>query len=100
MQKWERKLVIIKWLGSTHYLMWHLEMGRNWYNLHKWMKFVQSTKIQHNEIYRETWIIPGTMVINQINVFINRRLHSIKDVKSMQGPNCDTDHALITVKQK
>ena len=93
MQKWGKKFVTIKWLGSILYMMWHIEIGRNQYNLHKWsLYWVQ--KYKHIKIHKEAWIIPGTMVTNQM-------FQSTQDYpQPMQGPNCDTDHVLVTVKHK
>jgi hypothetical protein len=64
--------------------------------------YVVCTKYEHKRIHKGTWIIPGTMATNQTHhVLINkRRLSSIKDVWSMQGPNCDSDQFLARVKYK
>lgn len=64
--------------------------------------FVVRRKCAHKEICKGTWIVSRTMETNQLDyVLINKRgFSSIKDVRSMQVPNCDSDRFLLRVKYR
>jgi len=63
--------------------------------------YVMCINHECKKVHKGTWIISGTMATNQTHhVLINKRLSSIKDVWSMQGPNCDSDHFLARMKYK
>jgi len=51
----------------------------------------------HPNIHEHTWISPDVKTHNQMdNILIDRRLHSsIRDVRSIRGADCDTDHCLV-----
>jgi hypothetical protein len=65
---------------------------------------VMSTKFQHKQIHTGTWKSPDQNTKNQIDhVLIKQnRKEVIEDVRSLQGPNIDSDHFLfkVTLKQK
>ena len=61
---------------------------------------ISSTKFQHTRIHKGTWKAPGQDICNQIDhVLINkRRAAKITDVRTLRGPNCDSDHYLVRTK--
>ena len=67
------------------------------------MKIV-STYYQHKRIHTGTWTSPDCKTLNQIDhVMVDaRRKDVVEDVRTMRGPNCDSDHFLVKtiIKQK
>jgi endonuclease/exonuclease/phosphatase family metal-dependent hydrolase len=65
---------------------------------------VISTQCQHKNIHKETWRSPDHNTINQIDhVIVNQnKKEVIEDVRSLRGPNIDSDYFLLkaTIKQK
>jgi len=61
---------------------------------------ISNTKFQHRIIHKGTWKAPGQDICNQIeHVLINKRGASvITDVRTLRGPNCDSDHYLVRTK--
>jgi hypothetical protein len=61
---------------------------------------ISGTKFQHRRIYKGTWKVPGQDICNQIDhILINkRRASTITDVRTLRGPNCDSDHYLVRTK--
>jgi hypothetical protein len=63
---------------------------------------ISSTKLHHRRIHKGTWKAPGQDMCNQIDhVLINkRRASTITDVRTLRGPNCnsDLDHYLVRKK--
>jgi hypothetical protein len=58
---------------------------------------ISSTKFQRRRIHKGTWKALGQDICNQIDyVLINKRRASIiTDVRTLKGPNCDSDHYLV-----
>jgi hypothetical protein len=58
---------------------------------------IMSTQFQHKEIHKGTWIAPDHNTINQIDhVIINAsKKDLIEDLRTMRGPNIDSDHHLV-----
>lgn len=63
---------------------------------------IKSTMFPRKDIYKQTWISPDGMVLNQIDhVLIGRRHASdIIDVRSRRGPDCNSDHYLVQIKYR
>jgi len=65
---------------------------------------VMSTQFQHKQIHKGTWRSPDYNTINQIDhVLVNQnKKEAIEDVRSLRGPNIDSDHCLLksTLKQR
>jgi len=65
---------------------------------------VMSTQFQHKQIHKGTWRSPDHNIINQIDhVLVNQnKKEVIEDIRSLRGPNIDSDHYLLktTLKQK
>jgi hypothetical protein len=63
-----------------------------------------STFFQHKNIHKGTWISPDTLTLYQIDHVLvnNNKKQMIQDVRTLCGPNCDSDHFLfkVIVKQK
>ena len=59
-----------------------------------------STKFQHGRIHKGSWKAPGQEICNQIDHLLikKRRASMITDVRTLRGPNCDSDHCLVTTK--
>jgi len=60
---------------------------------------VMSTHFQHKKIHKGTWLAPDQMTVNQTDhVLINsKKKELIEDVRSMRGPNIDSDHYLLKI---
>jgi exonuclease III len=58
---------------------------------------VMSTQFQHKQIHKETRRSPDQNTVNNIDhVLINQnRKEVIEDVRSLRGPNIDSDHFLL-----
>ncbi|PSN45867.1 hypothetical protein C0J52_19674 [Blattella germanica] len=58
---------------------------------------VMSTQFQHKKIHKGTWMSPDNNTITQIDHVIikNSKKEIIEDVKTMRGPNVDSDHYLV-----
>ena len=65
---------------------------------------ISSTIYEHKKIHKGIWKDPANKVVNQIvHILIcKRRASTIQDVRMLRGPNCDSDHFLVTaiIKQK
>jgi len=65
---------------------------------------VTSTQFQHEQIHKGPWRSPDHNIINQIDhILVNQnKKETIEDVRSLWGPNIDSDHFLLktTLKQK
>jgi len=64
-----------------------------------------STNFQHKRIHKITWLSPDQNTASQIidHIIINANKRGvIEDVRSMRGPNIDSDHFLVkaVIKQK
>ena len=60
---------------------------------------VISNQFQHKKIHKGTWLAPYQMTLNQIDhVMINsKKKELIEDVRTMRGPNIDSDHYLLKI---
>lgn len=63
--------------------------------MHKMM--IESSGFPFKDIHKGTWKIPGSNIVNQINhiVISPKQVSDLIDVKTMTGPNCNTDHYLV-----
>jgi hypothetical protein len=65
---------------------------------------IASTYYQHKRIHTGTWTSPGGKTLNQMDhVLVEvKRISAVKDIRTMRGPNCDSDHLLVKtiLKQK
>jgi endonuclease/exonuclease/phosphatase family metal-dependent hydrolase len=61
---------------------------------------IRSTKFQHRRIHKGTWKAPEHDISNQIDhVLINkRRASTITDVRTLRGPNCNSNHYPVRTK--
>jgi hypothetical protein len=62
-----------------------------------------STNFQHNRIHKITWLSPDQNTASQTDHIINaNKRGETEDVRSMRGPNIDSDHFLVkaVIKQK
>ncbi|KAJ9587668.1 hypothetical protein L9F63_018920, partial [Diploptera punctata] len=60
---------------------------------------IMSTHFQHKQIHKATWISPDHNIMNQIDhVLITRSKYDlIEDVRTLRGPNIDSDHFLVRI---
>ena len=61
---------------------------------------VKSTTLSHRDIHKQTWTSPDGLTHNQIDHILidTRRQSSIIDIRSIRGPDCDTDHYSVIAK--
>jgi len=62
-----------------------------------------STNFQRNRIHKITWLSPDHNTATQTDNIINANKRGVtEDVRSMRGPNIDSDHFLVkaVIKQK
>ena len=58
---------------------------------------VMSTQFQHKTIHKGTWISPDLTTVNptdHILININKK-KTVQDVRTLRGPNCDSDHFFV-----
>jgi hypothetical protein len=64
---------------------------------------VMSTQFHHKKIHKGTWLAPDQMTLNQTDhvMITSKKKEVIEDVRTMRGPNIDSDHLLkVIVNQK
>jgi hypothetical protein len=65
---------------------------------------IASTYYQHKRIRTGTWTSPDGKTLNQsVQVLVDaKRISAVEDIRTMRGPNCDSDHFLVKtiIKQK
>ena len=61
---------------------------------------IMSTHFKRKEIYKGTWVIPGTNTTNQIDSVLIEEKHAklIMNVRIHRGANVDSDHLLVVTK--
>ena len=61
---------------------------------------VSSTRFQHADIHKATWLSPDQRTRNQIDhvVIDGRHASSVMDVRAIRGANIDSDHYLVAAK--
>ncbi|XP_054085666.1 LINE-1 retrotransposable element ORF2 protein isoform X1 [Zeugodacus cucurbitae] len=61
---------------------------------------VCSTRFQHKKIHQATWLSPDRNTRNQIDhvVIDGRHVSCVLDVRTLRGPNIDSDHYLVAAK--
>ncbi|XP_054082672.1 uncharacterized protein LOC105219245 isoform X1 [Zeugodacus cucurbitae] len=58
------------------------------------------TRFQYKKIHQATWLSPDRITRNQIDhvVIDGRHVSSVFDVRTLRGPNIDSDHYLVAAK--
>jgi hypothetical protein len=61
-----------------------------------------STKFEHKDIYKVTWISPDGCTLNQIDHFVidTRHISNVMDIRTYRGANIDSDHYLVGAKMR
>jgi hypothetical protein len=72
-------------------LLLELALGNNLINM--------STQFQHKQSHKGTWLAPDQMTLNQINhvLISSKKKELTEDVRSMRGPNIDSNHYLLKI---
>ena len=65
---------------------------------------ISSTIYVHKKIHTGTWKDPANKIVNQMDPILicKRRASTIQDVRTLRGPNCDSNNFLVRaiIKQK
>ena len=60
---------------------------------------VMSTQFQHKKIHKGTWLALDQKTLNQIDhvMISSEKKELMEDVRTMRGPNIDSDHYLLKI---
>ncbi|XP_054089054.1 craniofacial development protein 2-like [Zeugodacus cucurbitae] len=63
------------------------------------LRLIDFAGVQHKKIHQATWLSPDRIIRIQIDhVVIDGHVSSVFDVRTLRGPNIDSDHYLVAAK--